>query len=297
MCDTTTRLDGKVVVVTGGSSGLGLEAAKNIAKRGARVVIASRNETKLQKAQAEIVNTSGNYNVAYKLLDLGSLKSVRSFVNDMNGEERLDVLINNAGAIGLPDRLTADELNLTMQVNFFGAFLLTFLMLPKLKASAPSRIINGSAASMYIGSIDFNNWNDVGTHTAIQVVASSKLAMVLFNAELAKRLKGTGVTANSFDPFIAPGTDVFFGLPSYLQDVSRIIASLIGQPKEEVGRQLGYLAAAPNLEMVSGEHYKFCGKFPSHWLVNDGVLTKKLWEESKKLVHISPEEDWELGNK
>ncbi|XP_026741351.1 retinol dehydrogenase 11-like [Trichoplusia ni] len=293
MCETKERLDGKVAIVTGGSSGMGFEAAKDLAYRGARVVIASRNETKLKIARDQIIEETGNQFVAYKSLDLGSLKSVRRFANEINSGDKVNILINNAGAVALPDVKTADDLNLTMQVNFFGTFLLTYLLLPKLKLSAPSRIINGVAASMYVGDIDFDHWNDVGHYNVISGLASSKLAVALFNAELNRKLKNTGVTAITYDPFVVRDTNILTNVPGIVQNVSQFFINMIGQKKEDVGKQIAYLAAASELEGVSGKHFKFCHEFFNHWSVNDEQLTKKLWEEAKKAVKISDDEDWE----
>lgn len=297
MCDTDARLDGKVAIVTGGSSGIGFEAAKDLAYRGARVIIASRNETKLKIARDAIQEATMNKNVDYRTIDLGSLKSVRNFVREtVNFEKRLDVLINNAGSVGLPDRLTEDGMNLTMQVNYFGAFLLTYLLLPLLKISAPSRIINGSAAAMYIGSIDFDHINDIGRYNLVTSLANSKFAVSLFTAELDRRLKGTNVTANSFDPFVVRDTDILTNLPGIARPVSRFFVNKIGQGKEEVGKQIAYLAAKPEMVKVSGMHYKFCRNWLNHWSVGDVKLTKRLWDVSKKVVKISEDEDWEASS-
>lgn len=296
MCETEANLEGKVVIITGGSSGMGLEAAKNLAKHGAKVIIASRNETKLKAARDEIKEVSGNNKIAYRLLDLGSFKSVRNFATDIvASEHRLDILVNNAGAIGLPDKLSVDGLNLTMQVNYFGAFLLTYLLLPLLKSSAPSRIINGSASSIYIGHIEFEHWNDIGRYNLITSLANSKLAVTLFSAELDHRLKGTGVTSNTYDPFLVRNTDILNNIPSGIADISKIFVDMIGQRREEVGNQIAYLAAAPELEAVSGMNFKFCTRWTNHWSVNDEVLTRRLWEASKEVVGITEEEDWEVN--
>lgn len=292
MCDTKARMDGKVVVITGGSSGMGYEAAKNLAYRGAKVIIASRNETKLKRSRDEIQNVTGNKNVTYGILDLASLKSVRNFANEVNTEERLDVLINNAGAIGLPDKMTEDGLNLTMQVNYFGAFLLTYPLLPLLKKSAPSRIIIGTAASMYFGNIDYKHWNDVGKYSWVESLANSKLADALFAVELNRRLKDSGVTANSFDPFLVRDTDLLANAPGWIGNISKYFIDVIGQPKEEVGQQIAYLAAEPGLEKVSGEHFKFCRTWFNHWLTSDKELANKLWDLSKNLTKVTKEEDW-----
>ncbi|XP_026493362.2 retinol dehydrogenase 11-like [Vanessa tameamea] len=297
MCETSARLNGKVAIITGGSTGVGYEAAKAIANKGAKVIIASRNETKLIRARDRLEQITGNKNITYKLLDLASLNSVRKFANDtLNMEERVDILINNAGAVGLPDKMTADGLNLTMQVNYFGAFLLTFLLLPMLKNSAPSRIINSSAASMYIGHIDFDHWNDVGLYTSVEILANSKLAVTLFTAELDRRLKDSGVTANTIDPFVVRDTDILNNLPSLTKNISQLFVDVIGQPKEDVGKQITLLAAEPELEKVSGEHYKFCHKWINHWLVSDQQLTEQLWETSKNVVNLTQDEDWEIND-
>ncbi|XP_068622721.1 retinol dehydrogenase 13-like [Battus philenor] len=294
MCETWASLDGKVAIITGGSSGIGYEAAKNLASRGARVVIASRNETKLIKARNRIQAVTGNPNVAYRVLDLASLKSVRNFASTtLNTEDRLDVLVNNAGAIGLSDRLTEDGLNLTMQVNYFGTFLLTFLLLPLLKASAPSRIINSVAPAMYIGHLDFEHWNDVGRFNSVQALANAKLAVDLFTAELSRRLEDSGVTANTFDPYIARDTEVLNNVEGLVGDISKLFVDLVGQPKEEVGKQIVMLAADLKMANVTGRHYKFCREWINHWLAYEDEYTKQVWEASKKVVKISKDEDWE----
>ncbi|XP_047029223.1 retinol dehydrogenase 13-like [Helicoverpa zea] len=295
-CNTGVKLNGKVAVVTGGSSGMGYEAAKNLANHGARVIIASRNAAKLEEATKQIISETGNPNVSYKTVDLASLSSVRNLANEINMEDKVNVLINNAGAVALPDSLTADDLNLTMQVNYLGAFLLTFLLLPKLRASAPSRIVNGVAATMYVGHIDFDHWNDLGRYNVITALGTSKLAVALFSAELDNRLKNTGVTANSFDPFLVKDTNLLSNIPQGLQNVSQFFLNIVGQRKEDVGEQIAYLAAAPELEGVSGKLFKFCHAFPNHWLVHNRQFTKRLWEESKKAVKITQKEDWEMSN-
>ncbi|CAH1637152.1 unnamed protein product [Spodoptera littoralis] len=292
-CDTTTNLHGKVIVVTGGSSGMGFAAAKNLASHGARVIITSRNETKLKAAQHHIIEATGNYNVEYKTVDLGSLKSVRNLASELNAEDQINVLINNAGAVGLPDRMTPDHLNLNMQVNYFGTFLLTFLLLPKLKASAPSRILNGVGAAMYFGEINFDHWNDVGRYDIVKALGSSELAINLFNEELSRKLRYDGVTANAYDPFVVRDTDILQNLSGIVKKISKLFINVVGQSREDAGREIAYLASAPELEGVSGNLYKFCHKFKNHWLVNDRHLTKRLWEESKKAVKITKYEDWE----
>lgn len=293
-CETNTEASGKTVIITGGSSGVGLDVAKLLAKRGARVVIASRNQTKLQDAVEDIKASTGSDNVAYRRLDLGSLASVRSFVSDIvSTEDRVDVLINNAGAAGLPDRLTEDGLNSMMQVNYFGLFLLTYLLLPKMRTAHPSRIINVSAGSMYVGQIDFEHLNDVGYWSGLSLLANAKLATSLFTIELADHLVDTNVTANSFDPFLVSGTGILDNLPGTLGSVGKIIVQLFGRSKVDVATELVYLALDEKLEEVNGKHFKFCQEWFNTWLAADEELRSRLWDVSKELVNIQPDEEWE----
>lgn len=294
MCDTKVRLNGRVAIVSGGSSGLGLETARKLAKNGARVIIASRNKAKLEKAKRNIISDTGNLNIDYGQIDLASLKSVRSFANYIiQNESRLDILINNVGALGLPDKLTEDGLHVMMQVNYFGAFLLTYLLLPLLKASPSSKVINVSAASLYIGQIDFDHLNDVGRWSTINLLANGKLAESLFTVELARRVNGTGVTANTYDPFLVSGTGILENMPAILRNVGRGFVDIIGRNKKEVAREIVFLASDPKLNGVTGRHFKFCTEWLDTWLAFDDRLREKLWDESKRLVKITPEEDWE----
>lgn len=180
-----------MALVTGGGSVIGLEMATDLANRGARVIIASRNEAKLQLARDHI-------DVDDRLLDLESFQSVRQFTKQIVTETRLDILVNNAGGFGLPDTLTGDGLNLMMQVNFYSVFLLTYLLLPLPKSSAPNRIINSSAETMCFGEIDLI---DIGRYNMITASGNSKLAEALITLEWDRRIQGKGVTANSYDPW------------------------------------------------------------------------------------------------
>ncbi|XP_053611926.1 retinol dehydrogenase 13-like [Plodia interpunctella] len=294
MCNLKSRLDGKVAVVTGGSSGIGYEAAKELAKYGAKVVIASRNETKLRTAKENIINSTGNKDVMYKILDLGSLESVRQFASELYLEDKIDVLINNAGAVGLPDRLTLDGLNLTMQVNYFGVFLLTYLLVPMLKMSSPSRVIIGTATSMYLGEINFDYWrNTTGRYNLVTSLGSSKLADALFMVELHERVWDSGININGFDPFLVRDTDIFGNLDNFTSVVSQFLVNMIGREKTNVGAELAYLAASPDVEDVSGKYFKFCTVWYNHWLVNDKELRRNIWDKTKEIVKITAVEEWD----
>ncbi|CAB3260473.1 unnamed protein product [Arctia plantaginis] len=238
--------------------------------------------------------TSGNQNVVARKVDFESLSSIRNFVDTtVRIEPRLDILINNIGAIGLEDRLTQDNLQLMMQVNYFGSFLLTFLLFPILRASAPSRIINVSSLALILGTIDLEHWNDVGKYSNFGFYCNSKLADVLFTVEMEKRIRGSGVNVYSMDPGL--GKSEFFRHfeNQLLRNTLNAALLKFGRPLHRVATMAVYLAVDPKFESESGKHFRDCHEFFSSLDVNNTVLTKNVWKESKKLVKISYEEDWE----
>lgn len=293
-CETDVRLDGKVALVTGATSGTGLEIAKNLAKRGAKVIIASRNPAKLDAARKTIIQTAGNDNVVARQVDLESLKSVRNFVHEtVTYEPRLDILINNIGAIGLEDRLTEDNLQLMMQVNYFGTFLLTYLLFPFMKLSAPSRIVTVSSLALILGDINFEQLNEVGRYSNFGFYCNAKLADILFTVEMDKRIRGAGVNVYSMDPGL--GKSQFFRNyeDGFWKTFLNGALSKFGRPLDRVALMSVNLAVDPRVEDYSGKHFRDCYEFYSHWSANDTALTSRLWEESKRLTGVTPDEDWE----
>ncbi|XP_044739952.1 retinol dehydrogenase 13-like, partial [Chrysoperla carnea] len=157
-CTSKQKLNGKTVIVTGANAGIGKEAAIDLAARGARVILGCRNLTLAESTKEEIISKTGNTNIIVYPLDFESLSSVRKFSKLVHeSENRLDVLINNAGAVGLGNKTTEDGLHILMQVNHFGPFLLTNLLLDLLKQSAPSRIVNVSSFLYKFAILDPNN--------------------------------------------------------------------------------------------------------------------------------------------
>ncbi|XP_042864840.1 retinol dehydrogenase 11-like [Penaeus japonicus] len=202
-CRSKRSLVGKTVVVTGGSAGIGKEAAKDFLKRNARVILACRNLEKARKVAEELVAETGNPNVAVRRLDTADLASVRSFAEDfLRTEDSLHILVNNAGIAGTRTRQeTEDGLELTMATNHFGHFLLTNLLLKRLQESAPSRVVTvSSAAHLMVRKLDPRDLNLSESYGSLKAYGLSKLCNILFATELAERLKGTGVTSNSLHP-------------------------------------------------------------------------------------------------
>uniref|UniRef100_A0A4W4G0H2 Uncharacterized protein n=1 Tax=Electrophorus electricus TaxID=8005 RepID=A0A4W4G0H2_ELEEL len=190
-CYSSVRLDGRTVIITGANTGIGKETACDMAKRGARVVMACRDFIKAEKAAAEIQRSTGNVNVVVRQLDLASLISVRKFVHEfITTEDRLDILINNAGVMMCPHSLTEDGFETQFAVNHLGHFLLTLLLLDVLKRSAPSRVINVSSIAHKGGKIHFDDLNfNQKPYNALVSYRQSKLANVLFTQELSRRTK------------------------------------------------------------------------------------------------------------
>ena len=202
VCTSKARLDGKTVIITGANTGIGLETAVDLAGRQARVILACRSSEKGEKAAVEVRRRSGNDNVVFRLLDLSSLESVRRFASTMLDEEpQIDILVNNAGVMACPYTKTVDGFEMQFGVNHLGHFLLTNLLLDRLKEAKAARIVNVSSIAYRGGKINFDDMNyEHSKYSSFSAYSNSKLANILFTRALAKRLEGTEVTVNVLHP-------------------------------------------------------------------------------------------------
>ncbi|XP_036343888.1 retinol dehydrogenase 12-like [Rhagoletis pomonella] len=281
------RIDGKVVIVTGCNTGIGKATALELARRGGRIYMACRDAVRCEAARLEIVERTGNQHVYNRTLDLASLDSVRQFAARFLAEEqRLDILVNNAGIMATPRKLTADGYEQQLGVNHLGHFLLTNLLLERLKACAPSRIVVVSSAMYIFGRIKRNDLNSERSYSSFfGAYSQSKLANVLFTRKLAELLEGTGVTVNCCHPGVVrtelvrhikfPG----FGLLHYL------VKFLWKSPEEGAQTQLR-LALDPALENSTGGYYSDSMRFPLLPWAKCSATADWLWEESEKLVGL-----------
>ena len=183
--------------MTGANTGIGKETALDFAKRGAKVILACRDEAKANQAAREIITETGSDKVLVRVVDLSSFESVKAFAKHVNETEgRLDILVNNAGLGGSGHSTTADGYEMIMQVNYLSHFLLTLLLMDKLKKSAPSRIVNVSsvASTMKDVNLQLNKDYFIELHSrALKRYCESKLAQVVFTKELSQRLEGQGI--------------------------------------------------------------------------------------------------------
>lgn len=288
ICRSSAHMVGKVAIVTGGNCGIGLETAKDLASRGARVIIACRSVKRAEVAREEIVKFSGNNDVHCRQLDLTSLRSVREFCNEvMKTESRLDVLINNAGAGGLGNYKTEDGLHVGMQVNYFAPFLLTCLLLPLLKSSSPSRIINVSSMIHKYGIMDFENLNMEKYWSDYLVYANSKLFLNLMTLELNERLKGTNVTVNALHPGVA-ATNIYRNLPtSLLRNIVNKSIGFMFQNVWEAAQTSIYLSVSSDVQHVSGRYFADCREKTPSKISQDQDVAKRLFTESERLVKFT----------
>lgn len=222
-----TRIDGKVVIITGANCGIGKETAIDLARRGGRVYVACRDPIRGVEAMKDIQDKSGSSNVHFLQLDLAQLESIRQFSKKFHTfESELHILINNAGVMACSKAQTRDGFELQIGTNHMGHFLLTNLLLDLLKQSAPARIINVSSLYHVFGRINKSDLNSEKHYWRWLAYAQSKLANILFTRELARRLEGTDVTANALHPG-AVNSDLTRNLDCFSRWVLEIVVKFI----------------------------------------------------------------------
>ncbi|XP_063609915.1 retinol dehydrogenase 11-like [Penaeus indicus] len=298
-CSSKRSLAGKTVVVTGGSAGIGKEAAKDFLRRRAKVILACRNLEKARKVAEELVVETGNPEVSVRLLDTADLASVRAFAEEfLRTEDSLHVLVNNAGIAGSRTRQeTKDGLELTMATNHFGHFLLTNLLLKRLQESAPSRVVTvSSAAHMIVRSLNPRDLNLTSSYGSMEAYGLSKLCNILFAAELAERLKGTGVTSNSLHPG-AVATEFFVKddpnrgwVMTLAGRIINFFVTLAGKDSELGAQTTIHLAVSEELDSVSGKYFEDCKEATPTRIARDRAIAKSVWEVSEAMVNLRPSE-------
>lgn len=284
-------LEGRTCLVTGSTSGIGQETAIGLARAGAHVVIAGRSAERAEAARSDVIRRSGNERVDVLLADLSSLGGVRKLADAfLASHPALHVLVNNAGVVNMRRRLTEDGLEETFAVNHMAYFLLTRLLEARLRECAPARIVNVASDAHRMGRLDLSDLQSERAYaglpvvTAFRVYGTSKLANILFTRELARRLAGSGVTANC----VHPGP----------------VATRLGQNNGRLGRLLTgalrpffltpaqgaetsiYVASAPGLSQVSGAYFAKKREREPSAAARDDEAARALWDASSRIAGL-----------
>lgn len=274
----------KTILLTGGTHGIGQEAAVVLARTGHRVVIVGRDRARTDEALADIQRRSNSTHVESLLADFSRLADVHQLAADYRAKyDRLDVLINNAGTVFAKRTVTGDGLEATFAVNHLAPFLLTNLLVELLEKSAPARIVNVASGSHYVGTMDFDDLGyEKGGYWIMKAYERSKLANVLFTRTLAKRLEGRGVTVNALHPGTV-ATNIYRYSPGWTLPFLAVAKVFMLSP-ERGAQTIIHAATSPELEGQTGLYLeKNRPRKPAPLALDEGVAAR-LWAESERLT-------------
>ena len=278
-------MNGKVVLITGGTSGIGKAAAVELAGMGAEVVVTGRSAERGREAVGEIKARSGNDAVSLLLADLSAQAEVRKLAEEFReGHDRLDVLVNNAGVVNQKRTETSDGIEATLALNHLAPFLLTNLLLDALKESAPSRVVTTASEAERWGRMNFDDLQSRKRYSAFPVYGMTKLANIMFTIELAERLEGTGVTASCFHPG-AVSTNFGSGNGGLGSILFNAFKPFMRSP-EKGADTLVYLASSPDVEGMTGKYLSDRKLIAAKSVAYDAEARRKLWEASEGLTGL-----------
>lgn len=271
-------LSGKTCLITGANSGIGRETALGLAGMKANVVMVCRNKDKGERAREEMARKTGNNSIDLLLCDLASLAEVRKLADEVKGRyPRLDVLVNNAGLFSFSGGRTVDGFERTFAVDYLAPFLLTNLLLSVLESSAPSRIVNVASVAHTGGHIDLKDVGNGGRATGWGAYSNSKLALVMFTYELARRLQGTGVTVNCLHPG---------GVATHIWRIPPAVVRPFLKSAKEGAETSIYLASSPEVQGTSGKYFDDKKEKRSSDESYDQKEGAALWDATCKLVGL-----------
>ena len=287
MVGETPSMAGKTVLITGATGGIGRATAIGLAALGARVAITGRGLMRAEAAAVDIRDATGNPDVNAFGADLSSQAEVRRLATEvLDAYPRLDVLVNNVGGFSATRHVTADGLEHTFALNHLAPFLVTNLLLERLKASAPARVVTVSSGAQSMGTIDFEDLQGERRYDGQKAYNQSKLASVMFTYELARHLEGSGVTATVLHPGVV---STAFGAedPSWVYKVIvPLVRPFMKSPQQGAATSI-YLASSPKLEGVTGVYFAKGRPQTSNKASYDEAAAARLWQVSAGLVGLA----------
>lgn len=277
-------MQGKTIVVTGGTSGIGEVAATRLAGQGARIVLVARDRARADATLTKLkaANASAAHTVHFA--DLSSIAEMKRVAGEIAAAEpAIDVLINNAGAVFTTREESVDGLEMTFAVNHMAYFVVTDVLLPNLKATPGARIVSTASTAHSAGRIDFDDLQLRKSYGTFRAYGTSKLMNILFTRELARRLEGSGVTANCLHP---GGVATRFGSNNsgFLAVVFKVAISLVGISPEKGAQTIIHLASSPDVATISGEYFYKCKIAEPTAAAQNDADAKRLWDVSAKLA-------------
>ncbi len=285
MTAQNSHMRGKTCIVTGATSGIGLVTAQSLARQGANTVVVGRNREKGAATVDRIRQETGNDAVEFMLADLSVQAQVRQLAQEIQARyPRLDVLVNNVGAFFFRRQLSADGIEMTLALNYLNVFLLTNLLLDTLQASAPSRVVNVASESHRNAQIDFDDLQGERKYSGMGAYGQSKLALVLFTYELARRVDPAQITVNALHPgFVATNIGQNNG---WLFKLFKPMLKLVAVSPEKGAQTSIYLASSSGVEGVTGEYFENKTAVPSSPASYDENTARRLWRISVKMTGL-----------
>ncbi len=281
-------MSGKLCLITGGTDGIGLATARELAARGARLLLVGKNPDKGAGAAAQIVAQAGQGSAEFLRADLSSQLEIRDLAQQIHSRtDRIDVLVNNAGAMFLKRQESADGIEMTFALNQLSYFLLTNLVLDLVAKAPQARIVNVSSDLHKGQQLDFDDLQMRNGYSGMKAYGKSKLANILFSNELARRLQAQGVAVNSLHPGYVNSS---FGKNNgaLMGGVMALSSKLFGISTEKGAQTSIYLASAPEAAAVSGKYFAHCREIRPSPESQSEDAAKRLWAECEKLTGVAP---------
>src|SRR6266487_3149143 len=280
-------MEGKLCVITGATSGIGLVTAERLAAKGARLVLVGRDPARGEAARVRIKARAPRAEVSVHYADLARLDALRTLAAGLNALSRTNVLINNAGAMFWRRQVTADGLERTFALNHMAYFVLTAQLRDRLVACSPARIVNVASDAHRGARLDFGDLQSARGYSGMRAYSRSKLCNILFTRELARRLAGSGVTANCLHPGFVNSR---FGdnNPGVVGVGTRIVKQMFAISPERGAETPAYLASSPEVEGKTGGYYDRCAPKAPSPEARDDAAARRLWEESARIAGVGP---------